>query len=162
MNLSDGFILRLKALREGKGLNQEEFGALGGVKKGAQGLYETGKTSPTVDYLFNLSQHGINIAHLLTGQRADADPVDVGFLSEIAHEIKSVYDANDTPIGHVSLVQAAGGTYCDLAEEYDTIDECRSALRPIIKQLQRAFDGTLGSQLSSDNSDTGGPRITPL
>lgn len=51
------------------GLNQERFAALGGVKKGAQGLYETGQRAPDASYLLSLSQHGIDIAYILTGQR---------------------------------------------------------------------------------------------
>lgn len=46
-----------------------EFGGLAGVSDKSQAAYETGKTPPTVDYLYRLADHGIDIAYILTGQR---------------------------------------------------------------------------------------------
>lgn len=68
----DGFVRRLREVRDAMGLSQEDFSALGGVKKGAQGLYETGKTPPTVEYLYRLEEHGVDIGYLVTGRRRDA------------------------------------------------------------------------------------------
>lgn len=76
MNSSQRFAERLREAREEKRLNQEEFASLGGVKKGAQGLYETGKSSPNTEYLFNLARHGIDISYLLTGERKRASEDD--------------------------------------------------------------------------------------
>lgn len=61
---------RIAELRTAKGLNQPDFAALGGVKKGAQGLYETGERSPNAEYLVNLHQHGFDVGYILTGVRS--------------------------------------------------------------------------------------------
>jgi transcriptional regulator with XRE-family HTH domain len=47
------------------GLTQEEFAALGGVKLGAQYLYEKGKRSPNADYLVRLRAAGVDLAYVL-------------------------------------------------------------------------------------------------
>lgn len=141
MNSIDRFSVRLKAIREGKGLNQEDFGALGGVKKGAQGLYETGKSAPSIEYLYKLAEHGVNIAHLLTGQGRDADPVDVTFMGEIGKEVEAAYrDAGliiGESVGAGQFLHTTSEIYCDLAEIYETIDECRSGLKAVIRQFRR-------------------------
>ncbi len=69
MNVLSPVGRRLAEAREAIGLNQERFAALGGVKKGAQGLYETGQRAPDASYLLKLNEHGIDIAYILTGQR---------------------------------------------------------------------------------------------
>jgi len=141
MNSIDRFSVRLKAIREVKGLNQEDFGALGGVKKGAQGLYETGKSAPSIEYLYKLAEHGVNIAHLLTGQGRDADPVDVTFMGEIGKEVEAAYrDAGliiGESIGAGQFLHTTSEIYCDLSEIYETIDECRSGLKAVIRQFRR-------------------------
>ncbi len=63
---------RLREARILTGRNQQEFAALGGVKKNSQVSYETGKTAPTIDYLYRLAGHDIEIGYLLTGRRDDA------------------------------------------------------------------------------------------
>lgn len=63
------FCARLREERERRGLNQDAFAALGGVKKNSQTLYETGKTPPSIDYLYSLADHGVDIGYILTGQR---------------------------------------------------------------------------------------------
>lgn len=62
---------RLASERSAKGLSQKEFAAIGGIKEGAQGLYETGKSSPNADYLCRLHRHGIDIGYVLTGIRSE-------------------------------------------------------------------------------------------
>lgn len=50
------------------GLNQTDFGALGGVSKGSQILYEK-DFAPSADYLALLAAHGVDILYILTGVR---------------------------------------------------------------------------------------------
>lgn len=61
---------RLKAERERLGLNQTDFGALGGVQKQAQLKYERGDRSPDSAYLASVSEAGVDVLYVLTGQRA--------------------------------------------------------------------------------------------
>lgn len=49
---------------------QEEFGALGGVKKLAQFNYEKGVRAPDANYLTAISDAGVDIYYLITGERA--------------------------------------------------------------------------------------------
>ncbi|MDO8065645.1 helix-turn-helix domain-containing protein [Janthinobacterium sp. SUN206] len=64
------FFDRLKEERKRLGLNQDEFAALGGVKKGAQFNYENGSRTPDSDYLAAVAAAGVDVLYLLTGEHA--------------------------------------------------------------------------------------------
>ncbi|WFR81077.1 helix-turn-helix transcriptional regulator [Janthinobacterium rivuli] len=64
------FFDRLKEERKRLGLNQDEFAALGGVKKGAQFNYENGSRTPDSDYLAAVAGVGVDVLYLLTGEHA--------------------------------------------------------------------------------------------
>ena len=66
MNISD----RLREDRERLGLNQVEFGSIGGVKKLAQINYEKGERHPDSAYLAAIAAAGADVLYILTGQRA--------------------------------------------------------------------------------------------
>ena len=66
MNISD----RLREERERLGLNQVEFGSIGGVKKLAQINYEKGARHPDSAYLAAIAAAGADVLYILTGQRA--------------------------------------------------------------------------------------------
>lgn len=59
---------RLKIERKRIGLNQEEFGKIGGVKAGAQLNYENGSRTPDATYLNNLRAAGVDVWYVLTGE----------------------------------------------------------------------------------------------
>lgn len=61
---------RLRRERERLGLNVTELGALGGVNRNSQGEYESGKRPCSASYLVALREAGIDVAFLLTGERA--------------------------------------------------------------------------------------------
>lgn len=65
------FFERLKEERNRLGLNQEEFAALGGVKKGAQFNYENGSRKPDSDYLEAIALAGVDVLYLLTGKTSN-------------------------------------------------------------------------------------------
>lgn len=65
MNISD----RLREERERLGLNQVEFGSIGGVKKLAQINYEKGERHPDSAYLAAIAAAGADVLYILTGQR---------------------------------------------------------------------------------------------
>jgi len=67
---------RLRETRILAGANQQEFAGLGGVKKNSQVAYEAGKTAPTVEYLYRLAAHGVDIGYILTGRRDDESQAD--------------------------------------------------------------------------------------
>ena len=48
-------------------LSQEEFAALGGMKKGAQFNYENGSRFPDAEYLSAIARAGVDVQFLLTG-----------------------------------------------------------------------------------------------
>ncbi len=64
------FADRLRSERARMNLTQEQFGALGGVKRVSQYLYEQedGRV-PDINYLLRLKEHGVDVAFLVLGQR---------------------------------------------------------------------------------------------
>ena len=70
MNISD----RLREERERLGLNQVDFGAVGGVKKLAQINYEKGERHPDSAYLAAIAAAGADVLYVLTGQRSPSMP----------------------------------------------------------------------------------------
>lgn len=61
------FSLRLRQERERLGLTLQEFGALGQVNRMTQMRYESGVSSPTVEYLGLVGEHDVDIVFLVTG-----------------------------------------------------------------------------------------------
>jgi len=61
---------RLKEERMRLGLNQTEFGELGGVQKDAQLKYESGKRKPDTEYLAAIAAAGADVQYILTGIRS--------------------------------------------------------------------------------------------
>lgn len=68
------FSYRLREERERLGLNQVEFGAIGGVKKLAQINYEKGEREPDASYMAAIAMAGANVLYILTGQREGPAP----------------------------------------------------------------------------------------
>ncbi|MDQ0250943.1 transcriptional regulator with XRE-family HTH domain [Sphingomonas kyeonggiensis] len=64
------FSSRLRAERKTKGLNQTEFGRLGGVGLQTQSRYEKAETEPGAEYFANLAGAGVDVHFVLTGRRA--------------------------------------------------------------------------------------------
>ncbi|MBZ9610786.1 helix-turn-helix domain-containing protein [Rheinheimera maricola] len=60
---------RLKEERERLGLSQEAFGAIGGVQKLAQRNYEKDNREPNASYMAALSEVGVDVMYILTGQK---------------------------------------------------------------------------------------------
>lgn len=59
---------RLKEERLRLGLTQEQFGALGGVRKQAQLKYEKGERKPDAAYFEGIAAAGANVSYILTGK----------------------------------------------------------------------------------------------
>lgn len=96
------FFDRLKEERKRLGLNQDEFAALGGVKKGAQFNYENGSRTPDSDYLAAVAAAGVDVLYLLTGEHAlSALPAD-------EHELLTGYRSMDVR-GKAGVLGMIGG-----------------------------------------------------
>lgn len=63
---------RLRAERERLDMSQEQCGALGGVRKQAQLMYEKGERNPDSLYLAGIAAHGADVLYILTGERSAA------------------------------------------------------------------------------------------
>ncbi|KAB8046229.1 helix-turn-helix domain-containing protein [Janthinobacterium rivuli] len=59
----------LKEERQRLGMNQEDFAAVGGLKRRAQTLYEQGERAPDALYLRALAGIGVDVHYILTGER---------------------------------------------------------------------------------------------
>lgn len=64
---------RLRSERERLGASQEQFGSIGGVTRNSQATYEAGRRPCDTEYLLALMQRGIDVAFILTGERAAND-----------------------------------------------------------------------------------------
>lgn len=68
----NSFCSRLRLERERKGLTQEDFGRLGGVTRLTQSKYESGESSPNVEYLMKIEPYGVDLHFLLNCDTNDA------------------------------------------------------------------------------------------
>ena len=62
----------LKEERQRLGMNQEDFAAVGGLKRRAQTLYEQDERAPDALYLRALAGIGVDVHYILTGERLQA------------------------------------------------------------------------------------------
>ena len=68
--IADGFGTRLREERERLGMTQAQLSEVAGVRRMAQGLYESGTRAPTVKYLAAIAGAGVDLQYALFGQRA--------------------------------------------------------------------------------------------
>lgn len=66
-------------------MNQQTFGALGGVRRLTQGLYETDERVPDLTYLIGLDAAGVDVVYLMRGHR-EARP-DINHISMPADQL---------------------------------------------------------------------------
>lgn len=67
--IADGFGTRLREERERLGMTQAQLSEVAGVRRMAQGLYESGTRAPTVKYLAAIAGAGVDLQYALFGQR---------------------------------------------------------------------------------------------
>lgn len=92
---------RLRVAREQLGMNQTEFGALGGVQMRAQINYEQDKRQPDAAYLAAISAAGADVLYILTGSRsAPVTPAisreEAAFLDNYRHSPKDAQESMKT------------------------------------------------------------------
>ncbi|TNC77535.1 helix-turn-helix transcriptional regulator [Janthinobacterium lividum] len=59
----------LKEERQRLGMNQDDFAAVGGLKRRAQTLYEQNERAPDALYLRALAAIGVDVSYILTGEK---------------------------------------------------------------------------------------------
>jgi transcriptional regulator with XRE-family HTH domain len=69
------FSERLREVRATLGYTQEQFAVLGGVKKQAQSIYESGRRAPDADYLAAIARADADVLYILTGERRSSVPL---------------------------------------------------------------------------------------
>ena len=62
----------LKEERQRLGMNQDEFAAVGGLKRRAQTLYEQDERAPDALYLRALAAIGVDVQYILTGEKSSS------------------------------------------------------------------------------------------
>lgn len=62
----------LKEERQRLGMNQDEFAAVGGLKRRAQTLYEQNERAPDALYLRALAEIGVDVTYILTGEKSQS------------------------------------------------------------------------------------------
>ena len=130
------FFDRLKEERKRLGLNQDDFAALGGVKKGAQFNYENGSRAPDSDYLTAVAAAGVDVFYLLTGERA-ADSLTV--------------DESELLTGYRQLDVRNKARVLGVVEGITTPDAA-SAEGPKLSAAKHTviFEGKVGQQVTGD------------
>ncbi|RIA44085.1 phage repressor protein C with HTH and peptisase S24 domain [Hephaestia caeni] len=97
-------------MRVDRGLNQKDFGALGGVSITSQQQYEAGKTPPNAEYLYRLESNGIDLIGLF-GERSTSPIADEIRRSLSRAENIEAFDLR--PVQEIDLAYGLGGTYTD-------------------------------------------------
>lgn len=144
---------RLREERIRLGLNQLDFGRLGGVSKNTQLAYESGANAIPLDYLSKLAEHGVDVAYVAVGEHAarthqqSADRPDRLVDRRIpwrgAAEPK-VTDTDLVEIEQVDLRFGMGATYLDGAVETERRVFSRSWLRNFTRAAPEQLFWTLG------------------
>lgn len=111
-----GIGARLKEARERLGLSQHNFAQVAGVNRMTQGRYEAEVNFPGVDYLYLLSQSGIDASYILTGT-AEADMTCIESAEVLAKVMTWVDDLSakhNYPLSPVKRVQVSLHLYREM------------------------------------------------
>lgn len=97
-----GFGARLRQERERLGLTLHDFGLLGEVNRMTQGRYETGASSPSLEYLYRIGQHGVNTMFVTTGLDSSKlvwlqDPIALSQAIDVIDEIARQHNFTPPP-----------------------------------------------------------------
>lgn len=98
--VSPGFGGRLRDERERVGMTQTALAEVAGIKRMAQGQYESEVRSPTVRYLSAVAGVGLDVQYLLFGSRSAQLPGGSRGLEKKAFELVEVY-ARQQPDGQL-------------------------------------------------------------
>ncbi|MCZ4065626.1 transcriptional regulator [Oxalobacter aliiformigenes] len=76
---------RLRLERESLGMTQDVFAEKAGIVRNTQGLYESGKRKPNIEYLKRIHALGVDITYVITGVPAKKDMADSHAIEESAN-----------------------------------------------------------------------------
>lgn len=102
----EGAPARLREERQRLGLNQIDFGRLGGVSKNTQLAYENASSPISLEYLGRLASHGVDVMYVISGGPA---PVD----ARVGQQV--VEDEDLVEVTEIDLKYGLGATYLDNA-----------------------------------------------
>lgn len=137
---------RLKAERLRLGLSQADFGAFGGVKKGAQINYEKDDRQPSAVYLQSLSDHGVDVNYVITGRTAGQEERywidqkkkmqgDIDYYVEALRKVRIDLGVND---GHSSGLVALSADELKIINTYRSAsDEERKAIATVLDAFKK-------------------------
>jgi transcriptional regulator with XRE-family HTH domain len=119
---------RLREERLRLGLSQEQFGALGGVQRETQYLYERGTRIPSVEYFFGVITGGASLDYLVFGERGRGQRGDLCINREVLAAVYRLVEefGKDTKGKRLSPDQrtAVFGAICDAVagKSHDEVD----------------------------------------
>ncbi|CAK0759205.1 hypothetical protein CCP3SC5AM1_2630002 [Gammaproteobacteria bacterium] len=144
---------RLKEERIRLGFTQASFGALAGVQKMTQSRYESGNTSPNVDYFECIAKYGVDITYILTGSRIAGIvlPEEVEVLKPDEREILSYY--RKSPVSIRSNIKAIIIAFAQQLNNVESIDELSAKFKNSNVKLKNQRKGQTGNvRVNSINS----------
>lgn len=114
---------RLKAERKRLGLNQTDFGALLGVTKQTQMLYEKGQRKPDADYLMAATKHDIDVHYLIYGEGVTEQPtlIDHELMDHIIERLEAMAKELNKQWPANKLMRTAVQVY-NFVQEGDDVD----------------------------------------
>ena len=99
-----GIFDRIKEERLRLGLSQEQLGAIAGVRKQAQLMYEKGDRNPDTLYLAAIAEAGADVLYILTGQRNQS------MLTADEQQLLALFRAASLPVKMAAVGALQGGS----------------------------------------------------
>lgn len=113
----DAFGARLRAERERLGHTQDKFGAGGGVTRLTQSKYESGESSPDMQYLLAIEAMGADFNYLLTGEKSsfknaeDAHNEHASLAASVVEELEKAIKAKGAALSPEKKVRLVATIY---------------------------------------------------
>lgn len=99
------FSRRLKEERKRIGYTQSELAVAAGITPKSQGVYESGKVSPSSEYLEKIFEQGIDVQYVITGIRSDVA------LKPDEREMLELYRKAPLSVKHAAYAALAAGVH---------------------------------------------------
>lgn len=109
--LSEALAKRIRAARAKRGLNQKDFGTLGGVGITTQQQYELARTAPSTEYFFRLAEHGVEIP-IFEPHDPEATP-GRAITEQIRQALASNDDQDMVEVAEIDLAYGLGAAFTD-------------------------------------------------
>ena len=153
---------RLRVIRAKYSVSQPEFAAKCGVSIRAYQDYEAGKRLPSAEVMLALTELGIDVDWLLTGEgemcpdeampSGAVAPIDEVLMGRVVEGISKTYKEMGARISPRDLGIAAARMASDLIEAYQKPEDRVVALPGLLQQLRRELRSTPTDDASSKRS----------